>query len=89
MHPEPDHILSRASANGSPIPCFNLPEPAGLPPHTPPSGGPLDRIVDRPSIPSGDFSPPVPQGKRGEVLRSCGEDPTPPLETPTRSIVLK
>lgn len=69
MHPEPDNTTSRTSANGSPIPCFNLTLPVGLLPHTPPSGRPLDRDGFAPKPPSGGFSPPVPQGRRGEFLR--------------------
>lgn len=38
----------------------------GLPPQTPPSCRQLDRVYVRPQTPSGGFSPPVPQGRRGE-----------------------
>jgi hypothetical protein len=53
------------SAYGSKILCFNLQVKMGLPPHTPPSGRPLDRNWVTPKPPFGGFSPPVPQGSGG------------------------
>ena len=86
MHPEPDNTTSRTSANGSPIPCFKLSLPVGLPPHTPPSGRPLDRDGFAPKPPSGGFPLPSP-GERGEFRRKLTiitQQLTPPDE-----IVLK
>ena len=66
MHPEQNNTPSRTSANGSPIPCF-IGTHMGLPPHTPPSGRPLDR-VDSPPNPRQGLLPSRPPGERGEQL---------------------
>ena len=40
----------------------------GLPPHTPPSGRPLDRVYVTPKPPSGGFPLPSPRGGGGKLL---------------------
>jgi hypothetical protein len=65
---ESDRAVAGASADGSLTPLFPAQAtPTGLPPRTPPSGRPLDRVRVAPQPPSGGFSPPVPQGRRGEI----------------------